>query len=203
VTPTPARRRFRMALAVVAILAAACTVPVNDEPVELSGSIVPDTTTSTTTTTPLDANSRPVVVWFLSVQDGTTTLRDVPRTIAVGTGVQGVLSNLFDQRPSDERPAERGLSSAIPESAELLSATPSSDDPTLLVVDVRGLFGIEGIQSGQLRNALAQIVYTATNPATGISSVIFRQEGQPREALVDDLESTAEPVRRADYDRVS
>lgn len=195
-------RRTLLAAAAL-VVAGACTVPVNEEPVELSGSIVPDTTTSTTTTTPLDADSRPIVVWFLSVEDGTTTLRDVPRTIEVGTGVQGVLANLFDQRPSDDRPAERGLSSAIPESAELLSATPSSDDPSLLVVDVRGLFGVEGIQSGQLRNALAQIVYTATNPATGISSVIFRQEGQPREALVDDLESTAEPVRRKDYDRVS
>ena len=197
-----ARRLAGVGLAALTLLGAACTVPVNEEPVELSGSIVPDTTTSTTTTTP-DASARPIVVWMLAVQDGTTTLRDVPRTIEVGTGVQGVLSNLFNQRPSDERPAERGLVSAIPDSAELLSATPSSEDSSLLVVDVRGLFGVEGIQSGQLRNALAQIVYTATNPATGISSVIFRQEGEPREALVDDLESTAEPVRRADYDRVS
>ena len=200
--PSAARRLAGIGLATLALLGAACTVPVNEEPVELSGSIVPDTTTSTTTTTP-DASARPIVVWMLAVQDGTTTLRDVPRTIEVGTGVQGVLANLFNQRPSDERQAERGLVSAIPDSAELLSATPSSEDPSLLVVDVRGLFGVEGIQSGQLRNALAQIVYTATNPATGISSVIFRQEGEPREALVDDLESTAEPVRRADYDRVS
>lgn len=198
-----ARRRFGVGLAALAFLVSACTVPVNDEPVELSGSIVPDTTTSTTTTTPLDANSRPVVVWFLSVQDGTTTLKDVPRTIEAGTGVQGVLANLFNQRPSDERPAERGLTTAIPDSAELLSATPSSEDPSRLVVDVRGLFGVAGIQGVELRNALAQIVYTATNPATGISSVIFRQEGEPREALVDDLESTAEPVRRSDYDPVS
>ena len=204
--PTRACATRRLASAVLvslaALVASACTVPVNDEPVELSGSIVPDTTTSTTTTTP-DASSRPVVAWFLSVQDGTTTLRDVPRTIEAGTGVQGVLSNLFNQRPSDERSAERGLISAIPDSAELLSATPSSDDPSLLVVDVRGLFGDAGIQAATLRNALAQIVYTATNPATGISSVIFRQEGEAREALVDDLESTADPVRRADYDRVS
>lgn len=199
----PARRLARAVVAgFVLVFASACTVPVDEEPVELSGSIVPESTTSTTTTVP-DANTRPVVVWFLSVEDGTTTLRDVPRTIEVGTGVQGLLSNLFNQRPSDERPAERGLTTAIPDSAELLSASPSSEDSSRLIVDVRGLFGVEGIQSGQLRNALAQIVYTATNPATGISSVIFRQEGEPREALVDDLESTAAPVRRSDYDRVS
>jgi spore germination protein GerM len=202
----PARSPHRLVgvgLVALALLVSACTVPVNDEPVELSGSIVPETTTSTTTTMPLDANSRPVVAWFLSVQDGTTTLRDVPRIIEVGSGVRGVLANLFDQRPSDDRPAERGLTTAIPDSAELLSATPSSEDPSRLIVDVRGLFGDAGIQGVELRNALAQIVYTATNPATGISSVIFHQEGEPREALVDDLESTAEPVRRADYDRVS
>jgi spore germination protein GerM len=194
----------RPVLAAVAglALATACTVPTNDEPVALSGSIVPDTTTSTTTTPP-DASARPVVVWMLSVEDGTTTLRDVPRTIEVGTGVQGVLSNLFSQRPSDERPSEVGLTTAIPDSAELLSATPSPDDPALLVVDVRGLFGDAGIQGVELRNALAQIVWTATNPTTGITNVVFRQDGEPREALVDDLESTADPVQRRDYDRVS
>lgn len=194
-------RRALLAVAGLA-LAGACTVPTNEEPVELSASIVPDTTTTTTTTTP-DASARPVVAWFLSVQDGTTTLRDVPRTIEVGTGVQGVLANLFNQRPSNERPAEVGLTTDIPDSAELLSATPSDEDPSRLVVDVSGLFGEGGIQGVQLRNALAQIVWTATNPQTGFESVIFRQDGEPREALVDDLESTADPVQRRDYDRVS
>lgn len=196
-------RLGRLLLGVVGLaLAGACTVPTNDEPVELSAAIVPDTTT-TTTTTPPDASSRPVVAWFLSVVDGTTTLKDVPRTIAVGTGVEGVLANLFNQRPSEERTPEVGLTTAIPDSAELLSATPSPEDPSRLVVDVRGLFGDAGIQGVELRNALAQIVWTATNPTTGITSVVFRQEGEPREALVDDLESTAEPVQRRDYDRVS
>lgn len=196
------RRRRTLLAAGGLVLAAACTVPTNDEPVALSGSIVPDTTTSTTTTPP-DASARPVVVWMLAVQDGTTTLKDVPRTIELGTGVQGVLSNLFNQRPSDERPDEVGLTTAIPDSAELLSATAAPDDPALLIVDVRGLFGDAGIQGVELRNALAQIVWTATNPTTGFTNVIFRQDGAPREALVDDLESTADPVQRRDYDRVS
>jgi spore germination protein GerM len=197
------RIAWRSVAAVVAVLvAAACTVPTDEEPIALSSSIVPDTTT-TTTTTPPDSNARPVVVWFLAVNDGTTTLRDVPRTIEVGTGVQGVLTNLFSQRPSDERPAEVGLTTAIPDSAELLSATPNADDSSVLTVNVRGLFGDVGIQGVELRNALAQIVWTATNPTTGISRVEFTQEGEPRDALVDDLESTADPVQRRDYDRVS
>lgn len=201
-TATPRRVALWLLSMVVLVAAPSCTVPVNDEPVELSGSIVPETTTSTTTTTPT-SDARPIVVWMLAVEEGTTTLRDVPRTIEVGTGVQGVLANLFNQRPSEDEPAEQGLTTAIPDSAELLSATPAADDAGLLVVEVRGLFGDAGVQGATLRNALAQIVWTATAPNTGIESVVFRQDGERREALVDDLESTSHPVRRRDYERVS
>lgn len=186
-----------LALALL-LLAAACTVPTNDEPVELSGSIVPDTTTSSTTTSP-ESETREVEVYLLATNDGTTTLTPVPRTVPRGSGVQGTLSNLFTQRPSDERPEEAPLSTAIPESAELLSATPDPDVAERLVVDVRRLFGNEGIQGADLRDALAQIVWTATANDSGITEVVFRQDGEPRGALIDNLESTADPVGRRDY----
>lgn len=191
----------RLLLVVVAavLLAGACTVPTNDEPVELSGSIVPDTTTSTSTTSPETA-TRQAFVYFLETSDSGTVLRRVPRTVEAGTGVQGVLSNMFTQRPSDDVPLEQGLTSAIPESATLLSATPSEDDPSVLVVDVRGLFGNEGVQGTTLRNALAQIVWTATE-GDPILQVVFRQDGERRPALVDNLEGTEDPVDRDDYQR--
>lgn len=181
-------------------LVGACTVPTNDEPVELSGSIVPETTTSTSTTA-VSEDSRQVVVYMLSTTDGTTTLRPVPRSVDFGSGVQGVLNNLFTQRPSSEVPSEVGLTSAIPESSTLLSATVDPGNPDRLVVDVRGLFGIEGPQGATLRNALAQIVWTATEGDSGIDEVVFRQEGEPRQALLDNLESTTDPVDRSDYRR--
>lgn len=182
------------------VVAAACTVPTNDEPVELSGSIVPETTTSSSTSSPQTA-TRDAFVYFLETGDGATVLRRVPRSIEAGTGVQGVLSNLFTQRPREEETTEQGLSSAIPESATLLSAVADPDDPNLLVVDVRNLFGAEGgIQGSELRNALAQIVWTATEGDPALQ-VVFLQDGERRQALVDDLESTDDAVDRDDYQR--
>lgn len=191
----------RLLLLVVAavLLAGACTVPTNDEPVELSGSIVPDTTTSTSTTSPETA-TRQAFAYFLETSDTGTVLRRVPRTVEAGTGVQGVLSNMFTQRPREDVPLEQPLTSAIPESATLLSATPAEDDPTVLVVDVRGLFGNEGVQGTALRNALAQIVWTATEGDPTVQ-VVFRQDGELRPALVDNLEGTEDPVDRDDYQR--
>jgi spore germination protein GerM len=193
-------RTRRLLLAVAApLLAGACTVPTNDEPVELSGSIVPETTTSTSTTSPQTA-TRSVFVYMLEATDGGTFLRRVPRTVPADTGLQGVLSNLFTQRPREDVELERPLTSAIPESATLLSASLDPDDPTLLTVDVRGLFGPEGLQGASLRNALGQIVWTATEGEPALR-VVFRQDGERRSALVDNLESTDQAVDRDDYQR--
>lgn len=181
------------------VLVTSCSVPTNDAPVELSGSIVPDTTTSTSTSSP-ETDTREVFVYVLEQEDPGTVLRRVPRTVRVGTGLQGVLNNLFTQRPNPEVELERDLTSAIPESAALLSASVDSSDPTLLVVDVRGLFGNEGPQGATLRNALAQIVWTATETDPNLR-VVFRQDGERRPALVDNLESTEQPVDRDDYRR--
>lgn len=193
------RTRRLLVASMAVLLAGACSVPNNDAPVELSGSIVPETTTSTSTTSP-ETDTREAVVYMIEASEGGTVLRRVPRTIPAGTGIQGVLSNLFTQRPREDVELERGLTSAIPESATLLSAEPDPTDPTLLVVDVRGLFGPEGLQGASLRDALGQIVWTATEGAPTIR-VAFRQEGERRSALVDDLESTDDAVDRDDYQR--
>lgn len=193
-------RTRRLLLVVLGLLlAGACTVPTNDEPIELSGSIVPETTTSTSTTSPETA-TREAVVYMVEATDGGTVLRRVPRTVPAGTGVQGVLSNLFTQRPREDVPLEQGLTSAIPESAALLSASPDPEDPTLLVVEVEGLFGNEGLQGASLRDALGQIVWTATEGEPTLR-VVFRQDGVRRNALVDNLESTEDAVDRDDYQR--
>ncbi len=193
-------RRSSALLVVAAVLvAASCAVPTNDEPVELSGSIVPDTTTTTSTTSP-ETDTREVFVYMIEQGDPGTVLRRVPRSVEAGTGLQGVLNNLFTQRPRADVEAEQELTSAIPESATLLSAALDPNDPTLLVVDVRGLFGNAGVQGATLRNALAQIVWTATEADPNLQ-VVFRQDGERRPALVDNLESTEDAVDRDDYQR--
>jgi len=186
-------------VALVALAAAACEVPTNDEPVALSGPFATLETTTTTSTPGPRADVREVSVWMLRTQGGATVLQEVVRSVGLDDGVQEVLRALFTQPPSDDLPEERDLSTAIPSSATLLSAEPSAVDEDRLIVDVRGLFGDEGVQGPTLRNALAQIVWTATEDGTGIEEVVFRNDGEPADALVDELESTSEPVVREDY----
>lgn len=183
------------------VVATGCTVPTNDEPVELSGTVpygLLETTTTTTSSIP-DAVTKEVSVYFLDSSEGADNLVAVPRDVDVGAGVQEILSNLFTVRPDSSEPDERGLTSAIPESATLLSASIVPGTATL-VVDVRGLFGNEGIQGTPLRNALAQIVWTATELAD-VSEVAFRDNGSPVQALIDDGEIAEGTVNRNDYDR--
>ena len=190
------------ALSTFAVVLAACDVPTNDEPVELSGPFSRlETTTTTSTTTVSPEASKEVIVYLLRSEGGATELQTVPRSVPVDAGVEAVLRSLFTQPPNPELPAEQNLSTAIPSTAALLSAARSEVDSDRLVVDVRGLFGEQGPQGVTLRNALAQIVWTATHPTTGFTEVVFRNEGQPADALVDNLETTSGPVGRDDYAR--
>jgi len=194
-------RRRAALLLTVALVVAGCEVPTNEQPVELSGPFARLETTTTTSTTSPDSpgTTKDAVVYMLRTQDGETRLEAITRSIDIDAGIQETLSNLFTQPPSDERPGEVGLESAIPASAVLLSAQRSAANPDRLIVDVRGLFGDQGLQGVRLRNALAQIVWTSTVPGTGVAEVVFRNDGEPAAALVDDLQSTTEPVRRRDY----
>lgn len=198
---TPRSRAWlRLVVAAVAVVAAACTVPTNDQPVELGGTLPSGLLNSTTSSTaPTDASATDVSVYFLRSRAGTTTLVAAERAVDEGAGVQGVLDNLFTQPPREDVPAESDLSSAIPETATLLSANRAVGNPEQLIVDVRGLFG--SIQGDALRDALAQIVWTATEPGNGISSVVFRNDGERVQALIDDLASTEDPVVKDDYAR--
>ena len=189
------------AIAAVALVAG-CSVPNNEDPVELTGKVPSDllsTTTSTTTSVP-EAVTKQVTMYFLDTSEGSGKLMPVTRSVDVGAGMQEILSNLFTVRPDgSERPDEKGLVSAIPESATLLSAE-MAPDTSKLVVDVRGLFGNEGIQGIDLRNALAQIVWTATEDSK-INEVSFRNNGSQVQALIDDLALAEGSVNRNDYNR--
>lgn len=189
-----------LALVVAATFAlAACEVPTNEEPVALTGPFARLETTTTSTTAPPEVATKDVVVWMLERNGGTTVLQPVPRAVDIDAGVYEILRNLFDQPPSDDRPAEVGRQTAIPSTAELLSAEPSAADPERLIVDVRGLIGSEGLQGVELRNALAQIVWTATEVGAGYQEVIFLNDGEPAEVVVDNLEITGDAVTRNEH----
>lgn len=195
--------RSRLLLAAVLVwLVGACTVSTNDQAVVVDNELfepVLSTTTTTTSTTAPDV-TKTVDVYFLRTTDGGARLQSVSRRVDVDAAAQEILSNLFTVRPDSDEPDEAGLISAIPESAELLSAT-NVPGSTRLVVDVRGLFGDTGIQGNDLRNALAQIVFTATESAD-VTEVVFRDDGEPQSAIVGSGETTDQPVRASDYDEL-
>ena len=184
------------------VLAAACSVPTNEEPVAVDGvfdRLVQTTTTSSPTTAPEDV-TKTVEVYFLRTTDDSTQLVAVDREVSVDAGPTDVLTNLFTTPPAtgDEAPvAERGLSSAIPETATLLSAVISAGT-SRLVVDTQGLFGDRGVQGTQLRNALAQIVCTATDLGV-VAEVSFQNDGSSVSAIIGSGETVNGAVDCDDY----
>lgn len=199
-----ARTTLRLAAAVLiacALGAGACSVSTNEEPVA-AGDIFQDfleTTTTTTAVTTPAADSRPETVWFLDTSGGATRLEDVTREFDLDAGIEEVLASLVTVPPDTEgaeRIAESGLTTAIPESAALSSAALASPGSTELVVDVSGLFG--SIAGSQLRNALAQIVWTATEPP-GVDSVSFRADGEQVSPIIGSGETVDRPVDTSDY----
>lgn len=180
-----------------------CTVATDSEPRAIDRDAVPgnllETTTTTSTTTP-EGTTVPVCFYLLSEGDG-TTLVGVTRPLPVDTlaaDKTSVLTELLSLAPNPDDPAEDGLSSAIPEGSTLKDTAPGVDNQTL-TVDL----GPElTTQSGgtQLRNAFAQIVYTATeDPA--IQQVRFLVDGVPTQPFIRDGVQTDidRAVSRADY----
>ena len=197
-------RRIVPALALVLVVGASCSVSTNDEPVAVNQVfdrlVQPTTTTSPTTAPPQDA-TRTVSFFFIRSTDGASELEAVDREVEVDAGPQQILSNLFADRPAnnpDVPPAERNLTNAIPDTAALRSATMSPGEEGRLVVDTEGLFGDRGVVGPQLRNALAQIVCTATNLGS-VDEVAFQSEGRRVSAIVGSGSLADRAVDCSDY----
>ena len=198
-TRRPLAPRILSCLVAVAFVAG-CSVSTNDEPVAVGGVFdnVVQTTSTTTTTTMPPANTRPTMLYFLREAEGSTELVEIEREIAVGADVEQILSVLFKTQPGDGEGAtaeEEGLTTAFPDTATLLSAS-IEPGTRRLVVNTRGLFG--AVQSERLRNALAQIVWTATaDPA--VNEVLFQDAGERRQAIAGSGELVEDAVDRGDY----
>ena len=191
-------RSIVLAGAVVLLVVAGCSVSTNDEPVAVRGpfdGIVQSTTTSSSTSTPT-GGTRTVDVFFVESTDGTTELVPVDREVEADAGVTRVLQHLFGDPPT-----ERGLRNDMPPAAVLVGAT-LVPQTSRVVVDTQGLFGQSGVQNPQLRNALGQIVCTATALA-GIEEVLFENEGRPVSASIENSESVDRAVDCSDYDELS
>lgn len=192
-----ARRAAPLLAAAALATAAGCDVSTNDEPVAVEGAFerIVQTTTTTSTTTP-EANARTVEVYYLRSTGGATELEAVDREIAADAGVKEALDLLIPR----SAPTEPGLSTAIPDSAVLLG-TELQEDGTV-VVNTQNLFGPTGVQNPQLRNALGQIVCTATG-LPSVEAVQFQNEGERVSASTENSASVDRAVDCDDYDQLA
>ncbi len=197
------RRRWPGVLAGLVLVIGGCSVSTNEEPVA-AGRLFDDLLQPSTTTSSTSAPENVVkdaTVFFLATSEGATRLQPVVREVDVDAEIQEILSGQLFGLPPDstgeERPEERGLDSAIRAPASLVSASRPQAGSNQLIVNVSGLFGL--IEGPALRNALAQIVWTATVPPD-ITSVSFRNDGAAVAALVGNGENVDRPVQRSDYD---
>ncbi len=187
-------KRFLLVLGVVvALLAAACGPPTDDNPRALDTEDVPfdllavDPVTTTSTSPPIGATS-PVQVFFM----GDERLVPVERPVSSPASVEKVLKALISGPTEDE--IRRGLRTVINPGATVLTA-PVEDQ--IATIDLSGDFFLSPVVEEQII-ALAQTVFTATNLG-GVVGVRFTLDGNPAEVFIAKGSRTSAPVGRAVY----
>jgi spore germination protein GerM len=180
-----------LVLVAATALLAACGIPSDSSPQAFDESAVPDelvAPTSSTTEPDSGGPSRTVEVWFVADDQLIPALR----TIDVDTGVAGAIQAALDG-PTEEE-GESGISSSIPAGTELLGVRQQGDRLTIDLSEE-----LQTVGSSELRNAVAQIVYTATGYSSSITEIRFQVEGQNVPVPVEEG-ATANVVTRDDYD---
>jgi hypothetical protein len=192
-------RRFvgLLTVLVVAIGLAGCGLSANDEPRVIASGDLPnelvDPTGSSSTTLAQSPNTDSVVVYYLVQQDGIARLVPVPREVKDATRPRDRLAALL----VPPTPAEQtdGILTSIPADTVLLETRLVEQDQELVIDLSRSLFDIQG---QELRNAFAQLVWTATE-IDGVRRVRFLIDG--KEYRVPDEDGIEQPgaVSRSDY----
>ncbi len=188
------RRALAVAL-VLAAVAAGCGLSENDEPRVISAADLPtelvDPSPSSSTTKAPSPTTTSVPVYYLVQQDGVPRLVAVAREVADPTRPRDRLAALLVPPTPDEQAA--GILTSIPADTVLIDTKLKGDE---VVIDLsRSLFDVQG---EELRNAFAQMVWTATE-VEGVRRVRFLVDGE--EFRVPDAGGIEQPgaVQRSDY----
>jgi spore germination protein GerM len=193
--------RLRPARALVVGLAvalfAACGLSENSQPQVIDAAEVPrellTVSPSSSTTLAASPTTASATVYFLRVTDGVTHLVAVQREVADATRPGDRLIALLGAPTAEEGAA--GVISSIPSDTVLLDTDLDEATQELTIELSRSLFDVQG---EELRNAFAQLVWTATE-LTGIRRVRFVVDGQvyraPDEAGIEQPGA----VTRSDY----
>lgn len=183
-------RPLLLGLAALALVVAACALPTDDAPQELSGPEIDNAMNPTTTSSTAPVGSTQLrELFFFNRED---RLAAEERALALGSGPTEIL-NLLGQTPTT--PDWR---TSVPETF-LVSSTELSSDGTLTVVLAdETLFALGG---EELPRAVAQIVVTARRiQDVRVTGVLFKLGEQLRQVPAGpNLTNTSDPVDECDY----
>ena len=189
--------------ALVLVVAAAvlgtggCGLSEHDRPQRLAADDIPTgLLEETTTTSSPTSQGQPVDVYVIAQDEEVIRLHAVERRVETASSVQLRIKVLLAEPPTADEQDE-GLASRIPPETELNRVEVSADG-SIIVIDLSAEFSRD-IQGQALRAALAQLVWTATEPE-GLerAQVAFEIEGEPTTAI-DAEGNESETVSRADY----
>lgn len=188
------RRRAALCVLLAAVTGVVgCGLPEDSEPRVVQADRVPFGLLGPSSTAPSDiaapGDERADVYLVLDER-----LVSVDRDLEEATPAS-VLSALLEGKTETDPP---GAETSIPAETALASPPVLQDDGTL-VVDLVG--GITNIQGDILREAFAQLVWTATS-VSGVRQVRFLFNGQEDVEVVTDQASVADPVDRDDFQRL-
>jgi spore germination protein GerM len=168
----PRRSAVLGALALVALLGAACSIPTQGSPVSIAPSKVPFgllNPNPPTTTTTLPKSLVPVKVFFLN-SNANNQLTPADRVVASPAVLSAILDDLIAGPSSSEQ--NLGLTTAIPNNVAVLSATPNGN---IVTVNFNSAFG--SIIGTATEQAVAQVVSTVANANGFGTGVIFEIDG--------------------------
>ena len=162
-------------------------IALNEEAAELLEAAPPSTTTTVAET----EDTLPRLLWFIA--DDELSREEVQIRVSRANDLTEILNRLV------EGTTQQDHRSAIPD--DVVFVTYRTDDTsrtvTIELADA-ALFEIDG---SELARAVAQIVFTATQPALGYEQVRFEIDGNIRSVPVGAGSNTSDPVDRCDYER--
>jgi spore germination protein GerM len=180
-------------LAVVVLLAGACSAPVDSGPKAIREASIPlglrsETSSTTVTTAPTGATVE-VTVYFINREE---RLQAVTRQVSAPATVEKVLQKLF-AGPNRSEAENAGLRTAISDETAILSAEVKNQ---IVTVDTSKYFPF-GDLPDQI-TAFAQVVFTALD-VEGVTGVVFAQNGRRLNAFEGTGLPTHLPLGRAAY----
>jgi spore germination protein GerM len=191
-------RRLTIALVTLLALAGGCGLSEDSGPQAIAPENLPPDLLDPdagTNTTRASSGSEPINVYFLETRGNEVHLVKVERQVADSHDPGDRLLALLSQPTEDE--AEDGITTSIPADTTLRAVPVLNEEDRELVIDLSS--GFLSIEGPELPKAFAQIVWTVTDPGSGVDQVLFLVDGEEIRAQNADGAEQEGAVERDDY----